>query len=258
LWVGGPEGATGIDVVRRVPVSIERIAWSGDQLLYGSVIGGRPAILRANAGQGTPEEVVLDAVSIAATSDDRTIVFVSTTANNLELWKADASGRRIARLVSSVTASQLAITPNDRTVLYASLAAGGTVSLYSVPIEGGTPAKLADGSGAAVSPDGSSMAFTDSRGSLVVCALPGCTSPRTIGSAPFDGAASWTPDGHGVAYASEGNVWIQPIAGGSPRQLTRFADKRPIGSLAWSRDGKRLALTRTTITNDIVLFSGLK
>ena len=49
-----------------------------------------------------------------------------------------------------------------------------------------------------------------------------------------------------------------PIAGGSPRQLTRFTDKRPIGSLAWSRDGKRLALTRSTITNDIVLFSGLK
>jgi serine/threonine protein kinase/Tol biopolymer transport system component len=258
LWVGGAEGATGTDLVRRAPVGIERLAWSGDQLLYGSVVGGRYAILRANAGQGTPEAVVLDAMSFAVTSDERTIVFVSTTANILELWKADASGRRIEKLVSSATGSQVAITPDDRSVLYGSIAAGGTVSIYSVPIEGGTPAKLADGSSVAVSPDGSSMAFTDSRASLVVCALPGCTSARTIGSAQFDAAVSWTPDGRGVAYSSEGNVWVQPIAGGSPRQLTRFTDKRPIGSLAWSRDGKRLALTRSTITNDIVLFSGLK
>jgi len=258
LWVGDAEGATGTDLVRRAPASIERIAWSGDRVLYASVAGGRLAILRVSAGQGTPEEVLLDAVSIAVTSDERTIVFVSMTGNTLELWKADASGRRIAKLVSGVIASQVAITPDDRSVLYSSIATGGTVSVYSVPIEGGTPAKLADGSSVAVSPDGSWMAFTDSRASLVVCALPGCKSPRTIGSAQFDAAVSWTPDGRGVAYSSEGNVWVQPIAGGSPRQLTRFTDKRPIGSLAWSRDGKRLALTRSTITNDIVLFSGLK
>jgi len=258
LWVGDADGATGTDLVRRAPASIERIAWSGDRVLYGSVAGGRLAVLRVSAGQGTPEEVLLDAVSIAVTSDERTIVFVSMTGNTLELWKADASGRRIAKLVSGVIASQVAITPDDRSVLYSSIATGGTVSVYSVPIEGGTPAKLADGSSVAVSPDGSWMAFTDSRASLVVCALPGCKSPRTIGSAQFDAAVSWTPDGRGVAYASEGNVWVQPIAGGSPRQLTRFTDKRPIGSLAWSRDGKRLALTRSTITNDIVLFSGLK
>jgi Tol biopolymer transport system component len=257
LWVSDAGGTIGTEVVRRAPLSIERLAWSGDRLLYGSVTGGRPAILRVNSVQGKPEEAVLDALSIAVTSDERTIVFVSTADNLLDLWKADASGRRIAKLVSGVTASQLAITPDDRSVLYSSLASG-TLSVYSVPIEGGTPAKLADGSGVAVSPDGSSMAFTDSRGSLVVCALPGCTSPRTVGSAQFDAAVSWTPDGRGVAYSSEGNVWVQPIAGGSPRQLTRFTDKRPIGSLAWSRDGKRLALTRSTITNDIVLFSGLK
>jgi len=255
LWVGDGGGAAGTEVVRRVPISIERITWSGDRLLYGGVVGGRPAILRVNAGQGTPEEVVLDAVSIAVTSDEQTIVFISNTDNILDLWKADGNGRRIARLVPGVIASQIAVTPDDRLVLYGSIT-GGTVSIYAAPIEGGTPTKLADGASVAVSPDGSSMAFTDSRASLMVCSLPGCASPRTIGSAPFDGAVSWAPDG--VAYASEGNVWVQPIAGGSPRQLTRFTDKRPIGSFAWSRDGKRLAVTRSTVTNDIVLFRGLK
>jgi Tol biopolymer transport system component len=257
LWVGDGGGATGTDLVRRAPVSLERIAWSGNQLLYGSVVGGRSAILRVDAGQGTPEELVRDALCVAATSDQRTIVFVSSADNQLDLWKADATGRRIDKLASPVAAFQLAITPDDRTVLYTSVV-DGTPAIYAVPLEGGAPVRLADGSNSAISPDGSLLASSDSQAALFVCSLPGCTSRRTIGSSPFDSAIAWTPDGRGVAYGSEGNLWVQPITGGSPRQLTRFADRRPIGSVAWSRDGKRLALTRSTVTNDIVLFRGLK
>ena len=95
------------------------------------------------------------------------------------------------------------------------------------------------------------------RPSLLVCSLPGCSSPRTIGAAQFNTAVSWTPDGRGVAYAKDGNLWVQPLSGGAPRQLTRFTDGRPIRSFAWSRDGQRLAITRSTVTNDIVLFEGL-
>jgi hypothetical protein len=51
---------------------------------------------------------------------------------------------------------------------------------------------------------------------------------------------------------------VQPLDGGRPSQLTRFTDTRPIGSFAWSRDGKRLAIARVTVTNDIVLFRKLK
>jgi Tol biopolymer transport system component len=69
---------------------------------------------------------------------------------------------------------------------------------------------------------------------------------------------SWPPDGRGVAYASDGNLWVQPLSGGAPRQLTHFTDGRPIRSFAWSRDGQRLAITRSTVTNDIVLFEGLR
>jgi hypothetical protein len=51
---------------------------------------------------------------------------------------------------------------------------------------------------------------------------------------------------------------VQALSGGVPRPLTRFTDRRPIESFAWSRDGKRLAIARLTVTNDIVLFEGLK
>jgi Tol biopolymer transport system component len=261
VWVGDGGGTTGTEVVRRAPIGGERlahVAWSGNQLLYGTVVRGRPAILRVTPGQDTAEEVLLDALTPGVTSDGRTIVFVSSSTDSiLDLWKAEANGRRVARLVPSVTASQVVVTPDERSVIYNSLV-GGTVPIWMVPIDGGTPTKLADGAGASVSPDGGSMAFADSRASLIVCALPGCTSRRTIGSVRFDAPLSWTPDGRGVAYAREGNIWVQPLGGGPPRQLTRSADRRPIGFFAWSRDGKRLAITRSTETSDIVLLRGLR
>jgi hypothetical protein len=43
VWVGDGEGAAGRNAVQRVPISIERLVWSGQQLLYGgsSVDGPR-------------------------------------------------------------------------------------------------------------------------------------------------------------------------------------------------------------------------
>jgi Tol biopolymer transport system component len=73
------------------------------------------------------------------------------------------------------------------------------------------------------------------------------------------GRLRWTPDGRAIAYinsATTSNVWLQPVDGGAPRQLTQFTD-RTISDFAWSRD-MRLAVARATITNDIVLFKGLK
>ena len=50
---------------------------------------------------------------------------------------------------------------------------------------------------------------------------------------------------------------MQPLDGSAPRQITHFTDGRSIVDFAWSRDGKHLAIARTTVTNDIVLFKGL-
>ena len=96
------------------------------------------------------------------------------------------------------------------------------------------------------------------RRGMAACRCCAGRSPRTIGPAQLDASVSWTPDGRGVAYAKDGNLWVQPLSGGAPRQLTRFTDGREIRSFEWSRDGQRLAITRSTVTNDIVLFDGLK
>ena len=145
-------------------------------------------------------------------------------------------------------------------MLYTSLI-GEAISTWTVPIAGGTPSKLVDGTAAAISPDGRTLAFVameSDRVSISVCALPGCASPRPIGPAQFDMPIAWMPDGSRVAFPRDGNLWVQPLAESGPRRLTQFTDTRPIGSFAWSRDGRRLAITRSTVTNDIVLIKGLQ
>ena len=92
----------------------------------------------------------------------------------------------------------------------------------------------------------------------LMCDLPACTKHRTL-NLPA-GHLHWTPDGRGVAYidgATRQNIWVQPLDGGAPRQLTHFTD-RSVADFAWSRDGTRLAVARATVTNDIVLFKGLR
>ena len=261
IWVGDGAASMGKDVVQRARVYVERLQWSGDRLLYVAAVGGRkPGVFRLSPGETTPEVVVSDALSPAVTTDGATMVFVSS--DDLFLWTADAAGRRITQLASSATAEPVAVSTDDRFVFYTSLA-DRTVSIWMVPIAGGAPTKLAVGSNVDPSPDGESIAFAApgkaNRLAIVVCRLPACGSAREIGRVTdFRVPLRWTPDGRGVAYAHQGNLWVQALDGGPPRQLTRFTDARLIRSFAWSRDGQRLAIARTSVTDDIVLFTGLK
>ena len=52
------------------------------------------------------------------------------------------------------------------------------------------------------------------------------------------------------------HIWVTPITGGNPRQLTNFTDRR-VSGFAWSPDGKRLAIGRVLRTSDVVMLKGL-
>jgi Tol biopolymer transport system component len=260
VWVGDAAASSGKDVVQRARVSVERIQWSGDRLLYGAVAGAKPGVIRLKPGEAAPEVVVSEALAPAVMSDGA-LVFVAS--DDMSLWKADANGRRIGQLVAGpVTAEPVSITADDRFALYTELT-NGPVGIWMVPLAGGAPTKVAEGTNVDPSPDGQSVAFTafeaDRPLAIVVCRLPMCASRREITRVSDSRApVRWTPDGRGVAYAEKGNVWVQSLDGRPPRQLTHFTEGRPIMAFAWSRDGKRLAIARTSTTEDIVLIRGLQ
>ena len=63
-----------------------------------------------------------------------------------------------------------------------------------------------------------------------------------------------------IRPATSPNLYMQPLSGGEPVQLTHF-DSEPavVSAYAWSRDGKKFAITRARYADtDVVMFSGFR
>jgi Tol biopolymer transport system component len=240
------------------------MAWGGDRLLHVTAADGRMAIAAMIPEGGAPQEVVATGYSPATAPDGRIIVFTSDgPGDRAGLWKVDSDGRHAVQLVPG-HARLPVVTADGRRVVFVSNRSG-VQSPWSVSLDGGLPTQLANVFAYCpdVSPDGKSLLFgaTNARGQLGVCDLPDCTMQRALTTLPGGPMSRWTPDGRGIAYFTlgrGGNLWVQPLAGSPAHQLTHFTDDRTIEDFAWSRDGKRLAIARGTVTNDIVLFRGLR
>jgi Tol biopolymer transport system component len=115
-----------------------------------------------------------------------------------------------------------------------------------------------------VSPDGRSLAVfykDDQKVPFRLC-IVGVAESTVMRSfdlpLTFERPLHWTADGRGVAYIDTrngvSNILVQPLDGGAAKPITDFRSDR----ILWfdiSRDGKRLALARGTINNDVVLMS---
>jgi len=164
-------------------------------------------------------------------------------------------------------------TPDGKWVLYSGDKAGSGY-IARIPIEGGEPEEIAKGSiqyGPVVSPDGRSMVYTRLEGQganlkllFVMQQLEPGAPVRTIEAPPSATSVDWTPDGRGITFVqivgSSNNLFLQPLAGGPAVQLTQFEEEPSnIVAYAWSRDGKKIAMTRARFNDtDVVMFSGFR
>lgn len=275
LWVGDPAGVAAVEVVPPLPFggTIPWLSWAGDRLLLDVTIEGHSAVAALTPAHGAePKEVVANAVQGVGTSDGSTFAFVN---GNDGLWLTDGTGRTPTQLVTGEgLAVEPVMTPDDRHVIFLSSRRGGAMSPWIVPLGGGPPREIVSVSSSVysvdVSPDGRQLVLgsTNDQGHpiIVVCDLPTCANRRDFllpaNAARNAGLFRFTPDGRGIAYpVGRGtNIWSLPLDGGAPSQLTHFSDDAAgpfIARFAWSRDGKHLALTRTIVADDIVLFRGL-
>jgi hypothetical protein len=193
----------------------------------------------------------------AVTADGRTVVFTEMNAP-WALFKVNMDGSNFVKIVPDNTAGP-AITPDGEHVLFTPARGPG---LYVVPLAGGAPRQLYDGpvvSPITVSPDGRRALFRSGRpGKVIVCDLPSCGNPKSV-RVP---SVVWAPDGQGVVSIDPNDarrLVETPLNGGLPRELVRLSDGGdPIASVAWSPNGKHLALSRGQWMLDIVLIKGLR
>jgi Tol biopolymer transport system component len=195
--------------------------------------------------------------------DGSTIVFYDYDASTM--WKMDADGRNRTSLGPRLNQ---VMTPDGRQLVFVDAPAGqpAAVRIRSIDATGEPRVVTTDrvrGGTALASPDGRWIAYPsfddEDRPALAVCDLATCASRRIL---PIPGTVEWTPDSRGLAYLEPrlgSDIFVQPIDGGPPRQLTHFpADGQQIWRAAWTPDGKRIAVARAAAANNIVLFRGLR
>jgi serine/threonine protein kinase/Tol biopolymer transport system component len=267
IWVSDGSGTNAKEVVPATQSSgtVDVVEWAVDRVLFTSTIGGHRSISSIGQDGGTSQEVVTQGALPTTTSDGRTIVFRSTDPKRQGLWKVTDGGR--PALLFSGPTNWPSVTHDDRSVVFTS-ESGGVQVLWMVSIDGGTPTQMSHrfASVAVLSPDGKAVAFEtqddQGRPAYAICNLPDCSSLRFVPPRPGGGSGriTWTPDSTGFLYTTgtPQNLWVESLDGKTARQLTHFTDDRQIADAAWSRDGKRLAIARTTQMADIVLFRGLK
>jgi eukaryotic-like serine/threonine-protein kinase len=263
IWVGDANGS-GRDVIRSAPflssaITYATVAWDGDRLLFTHTLNGRFEIFRSDvASAGAPE--ALAAGRDMTSGPDGSIIFRSIAGDDAGLWRVDRNGRQPIQLMKG-SVNLPSVTPDGQQVVF-SAPVGSVQAIWAVPISGGTPTQIVNQSVGVlafsdVSPDGKSIALVLDR-QWTVCDFPACAQRRPLtlsGSRP-----RWMPDGRALSYVDQQgtNIWAQPIDGSPARQLTHFADGQSIGHYAWSRDGRRLAVSRAMFSSDIVLFKGLR
>ena len=204
----------------------------------------------------------------------RFVFFTTETARSTDLLRVDLDGTNATSLATGDVGWSEACTPEGREIFWHQM--GPPQRILRMPLEGGPSVKVADVvedgmmGNLAISPDGKLLAypFEEQRPvpkmKLAVIPVDGETPPKVLdapGHVYGEVSLSWSGDGQALQYllTQNGvtNLWQQPIAGGKPKQLTKFSSGE-IFRFNWSSDRKRLLLSRGTTTSDVVLLTNLR
>jgi eukaryotic-like serine/threonine-protein kinase len=285
IWVGdSPAALTDKIAWKLTPISTERatgydLSWTAAGKLLQKDAAWHIYATAADGSQRVRllenDNLVFDA---SACGPGDTVLVARVLENNSpNLWRLNIATGELKQLTYANDVEKGSCTPDGKWVVYTEQQATDVLGqIFKISVDGGTPVELAHGTAFSpvVSPDGKLIAYgrTDGQGAsakskIVVqrlendaiaeeIELPATYSWHKLG---------WTPDGRALTYVhnttgSTENVYMQPLPGGPPVQLTHF-DSEPaiVAAYAWSQDGKKFAITRARSNDaDVVMFSGFK
>jgi Tol biopolymer transport system component/predicted Ser/Thr protein kinase len=252
------------------------LAWTPDgKIFFSSGANGREELWKMNEDGAGREQLTNLNGNVIASDPSASVsgAFIAYTLwsenDQANIWRINMDGRGRQRLTGGKQDSISAISPDGRWIVFSSLQGDKSI-LMKVPAGGGAATALTDyySDRPAISPDGRWIAcyYSARRNqplSLAIVPIAG-GPPAQIFALPATGVRSsqlaWTPDGRAVSFINQvsdaGNVWNQPVAGGSPKPVTHFAADQ-IFAFAWLKDG-RLALSRGSEPVDAVLIKGFR
>jgi Tol biopolymer transport system component len=251
-----------------------RFSWMPNgNIIYTSEIDGTPSIW-VMTSQGTGHQQLTKGPNgngfPSVTSDARYVVFVSNRTGFTNVWRIDTDGNNEKQLTHGDDDSWAWCSPDGQWVVYHS-GEHGQRALRRVSIEGGTSEQLTDYTSLCpvVSPDSRWIscyyrAETKTPWQLAIIPFDGGPPLKTFDipqNVQFQSLVRWTPDAHALAYIvtrdGVSNIWIQPLDGSQPKQLTDFKSDQ-IFWFDWSPDGRQLGVSRGAVTSDVVLIKDLR
>jgi len=271
IWVAPAAAeASAAMQVRSETGALDELAWTRDgRIVYASTAGGSGADIwimntdGSNAKQLTVGAPV--AQGLAVTPDGGQIIFSSDATGRSHLWRVDTDGGNLRQLTDGDGEFYPQSTPDGRWVVYQTESRIDP-RLWKVPTDGGRPVQLTTTRAAkpAVSPDGRMVAYAyldidlnPSRWGIGIISSDGGQRVKRFDFPPTvtQRYVRWSLDGRSIAFVnspgSRSDIWLQPLDGRAPRQLTDFGAEQ-IVAFEWSHDGRSLAFIRTVETSDAV------
>lgn len=250
--------------------------WTPDgRIVFDALDNNRPHIWIMNGdGTGAQQLTPNDSSDYEprVSPDGRFIVFTSKRTGETKIWRMniDGSNPQLLTPVNGATYGPV-ITPDGQTVLFQWGKENQRV-LGRVPIAGGAiteqPVYDPNSNLYAISPDGRQVAHAlyDAAASgykVRVRPLDAAEPSTVLDIAPVN-FLLWTPDGKSLLYreieparASSSIVWLQPVAGGEPRQFLSAKPDR-IFNLSLSADGKQILIVRGRFLTDAVMLTQIR
>lgn len=157
-------------------------------------------------------------------ADDR-LAFAARRQTNWDIYVRSADGLGLARLTDDPALDTRPVWTADGQALIFLSNRLNRWDLYRVPADGqGEAARLTNQSrredDATLSPDGTSIAFSDRRGrpegTILVLDLASSAIRRLVGEPQSDRDPAWSPDGRSIAFVSRRLPPELPMAGGRP------------------------------------------
>lgn len=249
------------------------VEWLRDgKIIHGSTASGKEDVWLMNADGSNQKQLTTSAganFEPTVSDDGRTMVYVSKTADAGQcLWKMNLDNGERVQLTDGGFDWRPDISPDGRWVVYMSVIKDSP-TLWKRSLGGGEAAvQLSDkiASIPRVSPDGRFIACfyraqVETFSKLAVLPFDGGEPVKVFDRSPttfVEAGIQWTPDGRSLSFIDNrdgvSNVWLQPVDGGPPKQLTNFTSET-IFRFAWSPDGKMIVAERGTETGDIVLIN---
>jgi Tol biopolymer transport system component len=162
---------------------------------------------------------------------------------NQQIWMMRKDGTPLRMLAGEINAAAgLAVSPDGRQIAFS---ADGVV--YVVPVSGGTPIRIEEGSYPSWSPDSAFLVFLrgdTTRYQLRKIRLGASAKSEAFGVPEplFDVNPVWSPDGRWIAVGGGAKVYLYSSDGKEKRVL----ETDPGRSMVWARDSRSLYHHRRT------------